>query len=240
MMNNKTKITAMNRINDNRKNFLLSAFTMVVAIALFLMGSMTSWGAPAENSPPSEPKTILVLGDSLSAGYQLPRDAAFPEQLAVHFKTIDHNIKVMNAGVSGDTTADGFARLGWVLPQDPSKTIDLVILELGGNDVLRGLEPKMTKENLHQIILALKAKKIPILLAGMMSPPNMGREYEAEFNQIYPDLAKEHAIPLYPFFLDGVADHPELLLSDGLHPTRAGIAIMVKKISPYVLKALKP
>jgi acyl-CoA thioesterase-1 len=235
MNNKKTKIVALGEKTFNRKYFLFWIVPLILAFTISLLNSI-AW---AENSTTINPKTIIVLGDSLSAGYRLPRDDAFPEQLEAHFKTNNHNIVVKNAGVSGDTTADGLARLGWVLPQDPKETVDLVILELGGNDVLRGLEPKMTKENLHQIILELKAKNIPVLLAGMLSPPNMGREYEAEFNQIYPDLAKLHAIPLYPFFLEGVADKPDLLLPDGLHPTREGIAIMVKNISPFVLKALE-
>jgi acyl-CoA thioesterase-1 len=167
----------------------------------------------------ADKKVIVVLGDSLVAGYGLAPGEAFPEQLDKLLKTKGHDVDVVNAGVSGDTTADGLARLDWSLGD---KT-DAVILELGANDALRGISPKVTAENLEKIVAKLRQRNIEILLAGMKAPPNMGNEYVNEFDAIYPNLAKKYDLIFYPFFLQGVVANPQLNQADGMHPTAQGI-----------------
>lgn len=176
--------------------------------------------------------TILVIGDSLSAGYGLEKGDGFPEQLEDTLINTDPEVRVINAGVSGDTTTGGLARLNWALADIPH----MVVLELGANDGLRGIDPALSSNNLDQMIRQLKDRGISVLLAGMLAPPNMGEEYGLAFNSIYPDLAKRHNVTLYPFFLEGVAGIPNLNLEDGLHPTKEGIAKIVKQILPYVLQ----
>jgi len=176
------------------------------------------------------PLRIAVIGDSLSAGYQLAAGDGFTDQLQVWLGKKGINATVLNAAVSGDTTSGGRARLDWALAETP----DLVILELGANDMLRGIRPSVTGENLAAMIAALKRRQIPLLLAGMLAAPNLGRDYEAEFNAIYPRLAKQYGVPLYPFFLDGVALKPALQLADGMHPNAAGVAEIVRRIGPLV------
>ena len=144
---------------------------------------------------------------------------------------------MVNAGVSGDTTTGGRARLAWTLDGQKS-TPDLVILELGANDALRGISPALTRENLDAMLGMLAKRGVPVLLAGMMAPPNMGRDYETEFNAIYPDLAQKYGVTFYPFFLDGVAADPALNQADGMHPNPEGVKIVVGKIAPYVVRAL--
>lgn len=180
----------------------------------------------------AEDYRILVLGDSLSAGYGLNKGDAFPEQLEGALREEGHNIKLINAGVSGDTSKGGRARLNWALADNPQ----MVILELGANDGLRGLDPALMKENLSQIIAQLQKRKIKVLLAGMYAPPNFGRVYGESYNAVFPTLAKDYSLTLYPFFLEGVAGNPHLNLEDGLHPTKEGIAEIVKRILPYVIK----
>jgi acyl-CoA thioesterase I len=177
---------------------------------------------------------LVVLGDSLSAGYKLPRGSGFPEQLQVRLNKTGYQIRISNAGVSGDTTAGGLARLGWSVP----KGTDAVIVELGANDALRGVNPKQTYKNLDALIGKLKARNIKVLLAGMEAPRNLGSHYVKSFGKIYPDLAKKHNVSLYPFFLKGVALQRSLLLRDGLHPNEQGVAIMVKNIMPHVERLL--
>ncbi|SCA56161.1 multifunctional acyl-CoA thioesterase I and protease I and lysophospholipase L1 [Candidatus Terasakiella magnetica] len=179
--------------------------------------------------------TILVLGDSLSAGYGLPKGDAFPEQLSNKINNNQNNINIINAGVSGDTTQGGLARLGWALSDNP----DMVIVELGANDGLRGLEPSLMEKNLDAIITELKKREIKVLLTGMYAPPNYGEDYLKEYNSVFPRLAKRHNITLYPFFLEGVAGEPTLNQPDGIHPTKEGIAIMVDRILPYVKEVMK-
>lgn len=173
---------------------------------------------------------LLGLGDSLMAGYGLPPGDGFPDQLqdALHAAGID--AEVVNAGVSGDTSAGGRARLDWALASNPHA----VILELGANDGLRGLEPAETRRNLDAILTTLGEKGIPVLLAGMLAPPNLGQEYGNEFEAVFRDLAKKHAVLFYPFFLDGVVGDPALNQKDGIHPTREGVAIIVERILPRV------
>ncbi len=177
---------------------------------------------------------IVAFGDSLSAGYELAEADAFPNQLKIALEKQGVKADVRNASVSGDTTTGGLARLEWALDGH----VDLVILELGANDALRGLDPKRTETNLETMITRIKAQGVRVLLAGMLAPPNMGRDYGAAFDAIYPKLAKAHQIPLYPFFLDGVAAQPGLRLADGMHPNPAGVKIMATRIAPFVIKAL--
>jgi acyl-CoA thioesterase-1 len=179
---------------------------------------------------PAKPLRIVVLGDSLVAGFELRASDAFPAQLERALKARGHQVEVINAGVSGDTTAAGLERLRWAVPD---KT-DAVILELGANDALLGLDPAKAKANLDSIITAVKAGGAEVLLAGMLAPGNMGPDYARAFDAIYPALAKKHGVPLYPFFLDGVALDPQLNLSDGMHPNPRGVAEIVRRILPMI------
>lgn len=177
---------------------------------------------------------VLAFGDSLTAGYGLARPESFPAQLERALTAGGHSVEVVNAGVSGDTTAGGLARLDWVLAALPKGGPVVSIVELGANDALRGLDPAATETNLDAIVARLKAAGIGVLLAGMKAPPNLGREYVAEFDALYPRLAERHGVPLYPFFLDGVAAHGPLNLADGKHPNADGIAVIVARILPHV------
>ncbi|WP_018689847.1 arylesterase [Ahrensia kielensis] len=170
------------------------------------------------------------FGDSLMAGYQLENGNGFPDQLQAALREKDHDIAIANAGVSGDTTSGGLARLEWSVPDNT----DFVILELGGNDALRGIQPDITRQNLDQMIEALKARNIDVLLVGMIAPPNMGDTYGAAFNKIYAELAEKHNVPLYPFFLEGAITNPELMQADGIHPTKEGVKIMVENFLPFL------
>ena len=181
-------------------------------------------------TPSNGPIKLVVLGDSLSAGLGLPAADAFPAQLEKALKDKGLNVAVGNAGVSGDTTSGGLDRLDWSVPEGTAG----VILELGANDALRGTDPKVTRTALDDIIKRLTARHVAVLLCGMLSPPNYGADYAAQFNAIYPDLAKKYGVPLYPFFLDGVAADSKLNQADGMHPTAAGVAVIVKKILPTV------
>ena len=176
------------------------------------------------------PVKIVVLGDSLSAGLGLPAEAAFPAKLAVALKAKGIAVTVVNAGVSGDTASGGLGRLDWSVPEGT----EAVILELGANDALRGLDPKLTKAALDTTLSKLKERRIAVLLAGMLAPHNMGAEYVRSFDAIFPALASIHDVVLYPFFLEGVAGDAKLNQPDGLHPTAAGIDIIVARILPKV------
>lgn len=178
----------------------------------------------------AKPLRIVVLGDSLVAGFNISQRDAFPAQLERALKAKGHAVEVINAGVSGDTTAAGLERLQWAVPE---KT-DAVILELGANDALRGLAPAQARSNLDKIIRALKAGGSDVLLAGMMAPRNLGPEYVQAFDGMYPDLAKTHGLVLYPFFLDGIALDGKLNLGDGLHPNPKGVAEITRRILPAV------
>jgi len=205
----------------------INRFRGIAALLVLLGGTFPLFAQPA-------PVNILVLGDSLTAGYGLAPEEAFPVKLEQRLKKEGRNVRVLNGGVSGDTSAGGRARLDWALA-DKS---DAVIVELGANDGLRGLEPAQMKDNLDAIIAALKKRNIAVLLAGMRAPPNFGPRYGAEFDAVYPSLAKKHAVPLYPFFLDGVAAEPALNQRDGIHPNRDGVRVIVDRITPYVLRLL--
>ena len=176
------------------------------------------------------PLKLVALGDSLTAGYGLPASAAFPAKLQKALRDKGITVEISNAGVSGDTTSGGLARLDWSLPKD----VDGVILELGANDALRGIDPQVARQSLEEILKRLKARNIPVLLCGMYAPPNYGPQYAAKFNAIYPELAKQYGVPLYPFFLEGVATVERLNQPDGLHPTEAGVDAIVANILPTV------
>ncbi len=182
-----------------------------------------------------EGKKLVVLGDSLVAGYGLPPGAAFPEQLALELEKSGLSISVTNAGVSGDTTSGGLSRLDWSVGDDA----DVVILELGANDALRGIPVEVTRENLEAMVTKLKDKGAEVILAGMLAPPNMGSRYGEAFNAIYPDLAEAYDVALYPFFLDGVAAEPSLNQDDGIHPNSQGITIMVERFFPLIRQVLE-
>lgn len=178
----------------------------------------------------AKPVRIVCLGDSLTAGYGLPPDAAFPVVLEKALKAAGLDVEVGNAGVSGDTSTGGLERLDWAVPEGTN----VVILELGANDMLFGLDPGIPQANLVTIIKRLQARNIRIVLAGMLSSRNFGAAFKQRFDAIYPALAEAYKLPLYPFFLDGVTDVPGMTLPDGLHPTRAGVERMVKGILPLV------
>ncbi|MCK0206475.1 arylesterase [Starkeya koreensis] len=178
----------------------------------------------------AESLRIVALGDSLTAGHGLPANQSFPVRLQAALKAKGHDVVIENAGVSGDTTSGGLARLDWSVPDGT----DGVILELGANDALRGLDPAIPEKSLTAILERLKARKIPVLLAGMRAPPNYGFEYVAKFDPIYPHLAEEFGVPFYPFFLDGVAGNTKLNQADGIHPTGEGVDIIVARMLPAV------
>ncbi len=187
--------------------------------------------------PHVQNKLVLAFGDSLTAGYGLATGQSVPARLETALNASSTKVTIHNAGVSGDTTAAGLARLNWVLASLPRKP-DLVILELGANDALRGIDPKITRSNLDAMLGELGKRGVPVLLAGMKAPPNLGREYALPFNAIFPELAKRHKVKLYPFYLDGVAANPKLNQADGMHPTVEGVAIIVRKLMPVVQQAL--
>jgi len=177
---------------------------------------------------------ILALGDSLTAGFGLPSEASFPTRLEARLKADGLAAHVINAGVSGDTTAGGLARLDWALADKPN----LVILELGANDALRGIDPATVRANLDAMITRIQASGAKVLLAGMQSPTNWGEDYEHDFERIYPELAQAHGVTLYPFFLDGVAMDAKLNQTDGLHPNDRGVAVIVDRMAPIVEQLL--
>ncbi len=181
----------------------------------------------------AEARTIQLVGfgDSLMAGYQLPPGDGFPAKLEAALKAKGLDIAVADAGVSGDTTSGGLSRIDWSVPDGT----DGVILELGANDALRGIPPEQTEKNLETMIERLKDRKIPILLVGMLAPPNMGGDYADKFNPIYKRLADKYQLPLYPFFLDGVATHADLQLADGMHPNSKGVDVMVEHMLQAVI-----
>ncbi|MFD1746377.1 arylesterase [Rhizobium helianthi] len=186
---------------------------------------------------PAQAKTLQIVGfgDSLMAGYQLASSESYTAQLEAALKAKGHDVSIANAGVSGDTTSGGLARLDWSVPDGT----DAVILELGANDALRGVSPEETEKNLDAMLARLKERNIPVLLAGMMAPPNMGGDYAQRFNGIYQKLSQKYGVPLYPFFLDGVVTQANLQLEDGMHPNAKGVAVMVERSLPTVETFLK-
>ncbi|CCF21254.1 multifunctional: acyl-CoA thioesterase I; protease I; lysophospholipaseL(I) [Pseudorhizobium banfieldiae] len=186
---------------------------------------MAVWPVAAQ-----QPIQLVGFGDSLMAGYQLAPSESYTAQLETALQAKGHDVVVTNAGVSGDTTSGGLSRVDWSVPDGT----DGVILELGANDALRGISPDETEKNLDAIISRLKERNIPVLLAGMMAPPNMGSAYSERYNEIYPRLAEKHDVPLYPFFLDGVVAVAGTQLEDGMHPNAKGVGIMVERSLPAV------
>ena len=183
-------------------------------------------------------KLVLALGDSLYAGYGLRQDQSFPVALERELDASGLPTKVVNAGVSGDTTAGGRARLAFTLDGLP-RTPDLAIVGLGANDALRGIDPAETRANLDAIVGELDRRGVPVLITGMMAPRNLGSAYGSSFDAIYPALAKKYDAKLDPFFLDGVITRPDLLLSDGMHPNEAGVRVMADRIAPMAAEQLK-
>jgi len=206
----------------------------MLVLNLGLLTAATAFAqTPAAQTPVghvTKPIKMVVLGDSLSAGLGLPAPAAFPARLQKALEAKGIAVDMINAGVSGDTSSGGRDRLDWSVPEGT----EAVILELGANDALRGTDPAVTRAALSDILTRLKARKIAVLMCGMVAPPNYGSDYAARFNSIYPDLAKSFAVPLYPFFLEGVAANRKLNQADGLHPTAEGVDIIVNNILPTV------
>ena len=200
---------------------------MVMAVVVIAALSGVANGQQSVNSKPTK---LVAFGDSLTAGLGLPAAASFPAKLEAALRAKGHKVDVVNAGVSGDTVADGLARLDWSIPQDA----DAVIIELGANDALRGLDPKATRAGLDEIVKRLRQHNIAVMLTGMYAPPNYGEAFVSEFNQIFPDVAKAYDLPFYPFFLDGVVTDSKLEQGDGLHPNAAGIDVIVERILPTV------
>jgi acyl-CoA thioesterase-1 len=195
----------------------------VLLLASFLVSLMSAYVA-------ARPIKLVVLGDSLTAGFGMQADQAFPARLEKALRERGRNVVVEDAGVSGDTAKQGLERLDWAVGEDA----DAVIVELGANDALRGVDPNETRKSLHEIITRLRARKVPVMVAGMLAPPNMGAAYKELFDAIYPSLAREHGIPIYAFFLEGVAGDPDLNLEDGIHPNARGIEEIVRRMLPQV------
>ena len=201
--------------------------TLTATVTVFVTLTMAVWITPTAGATACN---IAVLGDSLTASYGIAIEQGFPAQLEQALKDQGHDCAVLDAGVSGDTTAGGLARLDWMLADQPSH----VIVELGANDGLRGLPTDQMQDNLDQIIGRLKQEQIPVLLTGMLPPPNLGKAYTDAFAEVFVDLAEIHDIPLYPFFLDGVAGEPSLNQPDQIHPSPEGVSVVVERITPLV------
>jgi acyl-CoA thioesterase I len=201
---------------------LVQTFVLIVA-TLVLAAAPRAFAAAADR-----PVRIVALGDSLTAGLGLAANEAFPAKLEQALRAKGIAVEISNAGVSGDTATGGLARLDWSVPEGA----DAVIVELGANDMLRGIDPKVTRQALAEIVRRLSERRIAVLLAGMRAAPNLGLDYGRQFDAIYPDLAAGNHLLLYPFFLDGIAAEPKLNQGDGLHPTAAGVDAIVKGILP--------
>jgi len=209
---------------------LLRTFMWLVVAGLTVALPIPTATAQTAATGTAKPVKLVVLGDSLSAGYGLPAAAAFPVRLQKALKDKGIEVEMINAGVSGDTTSGGLGRLDWSIPEGTHG----VIVELGANDALRGTDPKVPRAALTEILTRLKARNISVLLCGMVAPPNYGADYAEKFNSIYPDLARQFGVPLYPFFLEGVAGDSKLNQADAMHPTADGVDIVVKNILPSV------
>jgi len=199
-----------------------------VMLVISCLGLITEQGYAQEK--------ILAFGDSLTAGYGLDPGEGFTDELERVINALGSSVTVINAGVSGDTSSGGLSRLEWVL--DSFKNIDLVILALGANDALRGIQPKITAQNIDQMAKILKKRNIPTVIAGMLAPPNLGKVYGTKFNNIYPSTSKKYGMVLYPFLLDGVAGIIELNQTDRIHPNKKGVSIISKKMAPVIIKVL--
>jgi acyl-CoA thioesterase-1 len=207
-----------------------AAWRIAAGAAALIVMSFLAIGAGSGTEAAERPLKLVAFGDSLTAGYGVAADEAFPAKLEKALRAKGYAVDVINAGVSGDTTSGGLDRLDWSIPEGT----DAAIVELGANDALRGVDPAVTRKALDQILSRLKAKGIKVLLAGMRAPPNMGADYAGRFDAIFPELAKAHGVALYPFFLDGVAGQRALNQPDGLHPLPAGVDVIVRGILPDV------
>jgi acyl-CoA thioesterase I len=216
----------------NRRQACIRTVTALCALLLMVMA-----GQPAHAA--ESPLRLLLLGDSLMAGYGLPHEQGFPARLSAALDKRGQKVVLVEAGVSGDTSAGGRARLSWALGGAPNGSVDAAIVELGANDGLRGLPPDQMRANLAAILDELKARGIPVLLAGMYAPPNLGDRYGREYKAAFDGLARSYDVVYYPFFLDGVALEPDLNQADGLHPNAAGVDVIVKRILPSVETLLK-
>ena len=216
------------------KILFFAAITSVLSVFAVNGGAFAADG-PADGTPIE----ILAFGDSLIAGYGLPAGDGFTDQLEVWLnENSSAPIKVINGGVSGDTSTGGRSRLDWGLAPIKGGKPDLVILEFGANDAMRGVAPDVVRDNIDAIVKLLNERDIPVLIAGMLATPSWGAEYKQAFDSIFPDMAEKYNVPLYPFFLEGVAANPALNQSDGIHPTKEGVAIIIEKIGPHILSAL--
>jgi acyl-CoA thioesterase I len=205
-------------------------------VTLFLLVILILLNSSATSSGIEYPvKKLMIFGDSLTAGYGLERVNAFSEKLSRALKSRGHDVQIILSSVSGDTTSGGKARIDWALAEKP----DAVLVELGANDGLRGINPKVSQNNLDYIIKKLLKHKVRTLLAGMLAPPNLGREYSDEFNNIYSSLAKKYNILFYPFFLEGVVANPQLNQADGIHPNSRGVDEIVKRMLPMIMKLVR-
>ncbi len=204
-----------------------SFMTIIFACAAALAAMIAPLSAPRAQG---QPIRLVALGDSLSAGYNLPQEAAFPSVLERALKARGYNVEVVNAGVSGDTASAGLDRLDWSVPDGT----DGVIVELGANDMLRGVDPAVPRRAIETIVEQLKQRGIPVMLAGMYASRNLGADYTKKFDSLYPDIAKKHGLVLYPFFLDGIVGERSLNLPDGIHPTAKGVEVIVARILPTV------
>ncbi|WP_315924019.1 arylesterase [Mesorhizobium sp. SP-1A] len=202
--------------------------TAIKYFALTLMASLLLAFSPA--AAKAEPYRIVAVGDSLMAGFGLPPGETFPEKLQAALKAKGYDVTIDNAGASGDTSSGGLSRLDWSVPEGTR----LVILELGANDMLRGIEPALTEKNLDAMISRLKARGVQVILAGMRAAPNLGPDYQKAFDGIYKLLADRHGVTLYPFFIDGVAAQKALLQDDGMHPNGEGVGRMVERFLPVI------
>ncbi len=230
-----------------KTNFALYGAALLLVQALAACGSSpvaapkdeTAQTAPAGTEARQYDKLVVVFGDSLYAGYRLAPTEGLAPQLQGALQKAGIDARVHDAGVSGDTTAAGKLRLTFVLDNLERKP-DLVVLGLGGNDMLRGIQPRETEANLKAMLDELKKRDIDVVLTGMLAAPNLGRDYANAFNPIYPKLAQHYGAPLYPFFLNGVVTDPKLMLPDNIHPNAAGVAKVVDGLAPLVEKALQP
>jgi acyl-CoA thioesterase-1 len=219
---------AVGDVAVNWRALRISAVTAACALALAL--AHPAWA--------DTPLRLLLLGDSLTAGYGLPREQGFAARLSDTLKRNGKDVVLVEAGVSGDTTAGGRARLAWAIGGGPNGGVDAALVELGANDALRGLPPSEMRTNLTAILDELKRRHVPTLLAGMRPPPNLGEAYGREYDAVFADLARTYDVVYYPFFLDGVALRPDLNQADGLHPNAAGVDVIVARILPSVEKLL--
>jgi acyl-CoA thioesterase I len=217
----------MRSVNARRGLGRLAQVVAILALVNVFVGLPSGSGSKAETQKPLH---IVAFGDSLFSGYGLRSSQAFPAQLQKELKARGHNVVVSNAGVAGDTTSDGLKRLAWAVPDNT----DAVILEFGANDALRGMDPKQARANLEKIVAKLQERRLPILLAGMRSPANWGDHYSEDFDAIFLELARQHDLILYPFFLDGVVFDTKLNQDDGMHPNPKGVAEIIKRIMPSV------